>query len=372
MDTRPSPFAPPHCPNPSCPFHLDPSDWSFSPAGTHSRQSLPHIVPRFRCRHCGRSFSSQTFSPTYWLKRPELLERVFAAEVNGSGHRQIGRQFEAAHSTVQRHVERLGRHCLLYHETFRDAARDALITEPVVLDGLRTFAGSQYWILEISGLIGARSCYSHGFVVTERRRSGSMTEIQVKRRNVLEQAYGRPDPSGLKKDVVELLEASLPRSIPEGSTIVLRSDDEPAYTRALKEGAPREIEHQTTPSTAPRTPRNPLFPINAHHMLMRHSAANLKRETIAFSKRIQAVIYRHAIFQIWVNHVKSAAERDPRTGRAERLRLASGRRKIADLLKQRIFPTRMTLCRRVADYYWSRVKSRFLENERGHDLKYAF
>ena len=319
------------------------------------------------------AFSSQTFSPTYWLKRPDLLPRVFALEVNGAGHRQQGRVLDAGHATVQRHVERLGRHCLLAHEAMRDHARDALPHEPVVLDGLRSFAGGQFWPVEITSLMGSRSYYSHDFVVSERRRSGTMTDRQAARRARFEELYGRPDPAGLRKDVSELLAASLPqRTSSDSLPIELRSDEEPAYPRALRRLGGGPIDHQRTISTAPRTPDNPLFAINAHHALMRHSGANLKRESIAFSKRLQGVIYRHAIFQVWVNRVKCAAERDPGSGRAQRLGLARGRIRIPELLVARLFPTRMKLRQRIQDYYGCRVRSRFLPRERGHALKYAF
>jgi hypothetical protein len=62
------------------------------------------------------------------------------------------------------------------------------------MDGLGTFAGGQYWPLELTGLVGTRSYYSHDFVVTERRRAGTMTELQKKRRAAYEEKLGRPDP----------------------------------------------------------------------------------------------------------------------------------------------------------------------------------
>jgi hypothetical protein len=369
-DAGPHPFDPPHCPNPECDFHLDPEGWRFTPAGTHERKSAPQIVPRFRCLDCRRSFSSQTFSVTYWLKRPDLLEPIMAGEVNGAGHRQLARQLGTCHATVQHLIERLGRYCLLAHDMDRAAAREALAQEPIVLDGLRTFARGQYWVVEISSVIGQRSTYSHDFVVTERRRSGQVTDAQREKRQRVEKEYGPPDPAGLAKDTAEVLGAVLPST--SGTAVSLYSDDEPAYVRAVSELDDGAIEHQTTPSTAPRTFRNPLFAINAHHMFMRHSGANLKRKTIAFSKRIQGLIYRHAVFQLWVNHVKSAAERDPKQSRAQRLGVARRKLAIKDLLSQRLFPSRMKLRGRVSDYYYSRVRSRFMANERGHDLTFAF
>jgi transposase-like protein len=364
---QPRRFTPPHCPNPRCRFHLDSTGWRFKRAGFYDRLTRPFRVQRYRCATCRRAFSSQTFSVTYWLRRPELLEAVFHAEVGGSGHRQIARQHGVAHSTIQRLVARLGRHCLLVHETFRKRATARLASEPVVMDGLGSFAGSQYSPLEITGLVGARSYYSHDFVVTEQRRRGTMTEQQKRRRTLREKRFGRPDPGALRKDVLELLRATLPKARP----IELRTDEKREYVTALRRLSEPQIEHSTTNSKEPRTPRNPLFAVNAHHMFLRHSGANHKRETIAFSKRIQGVIYRHAIFQVWQNLVKPAAERDPTTAPAQRLGVTDRRWTVAELLAVRRFPTRRSMRRRVVEYYWGLKRSRFVRGERTFEAVFA-
>ena len=58
---------------------------------------------------CRRSFSSQTFHTTYWLKRPELLPALFWRVLSWSGYRQIAREFGVSPTTVLRQVARLGR-----------------------------------------------------------------------------------------------------------------------------------------------------------------------------------------------------------------------------------------------------------------------
>ena len=210
--------------------------------------------------------------------------------------------------------------------------------------------------------------YSHDFVVTERRRSGTLRDAQRRKRAAYEKRLGRPDPQGLRKHVQDLLEAALP----ESGGVELRSDEEKAYVQALRGLGRPQIAHHTTPSTAPRTPSNPLFAVNAHHAFMRHSASNHKRETIAFSKKIGSVILRHAIFQAWVNQVKLASERAGQTTPGQRLGVSQRRFRVRDLFGGRLFPGRIHLRQRVSDYYWGRVRSRFLDRERTHQLKYAF
>jgi transposase-like protein len=360
--------APPHCPSPDCLFHLDSTGWRFKRAGFFVRKTRPHRIQRYRCSHCKRAFSSQTFSPTYWLRRPDLLEPVFRAEVAGAGHRQIARQFGVVHATIQRLAERLGRHCLLLHETFRKKTVTRLAQEPIVMDGLGTFAGGQYWPLELTGLIGSRSYYSYDFVVTERRRSGTMTALQKKRRLAHEEKLGRPDPKALTRDVIELLRTNLSA----GGRIELRTDEKSEYRTALRRLQYPELVHQTTHSKVPRTANNPLFAINAHHMFVRHSGANHKRETVAFSKRIQAVIHRHAIFQVWRNLVKAASERRPPATPAQRLGIADAPWSIRRVLQSRLFPHRIELSERVMKSYWGECVSRFVLGERSHRLRLAY
>ena len=179
---------------------------------------------------------------------------------------------------------------------------------------------------------------------------------------------GRPDPRALKRDTRDLLDEALPR----GVKILLRSDEKTEYVWAIQQLKRHRIEQQTTHSKAPRTVRNPLFPINAHHMLIRHSAANYKRETVAFSKLLQRAIYRHATFQAWRNYVKSASERHPEKTPAQRLGVLARRLEVSDLLRERIFPSHLRLSLRLETYYGGRMASRFCRNERRHLLSYAY
>ena len=75
--------APPFCPNPHCYFHRgDRARWRFIRAGFFPRQCEPQRIQRYRCRHCRRYFSDQTFHTSYWLKRPELLAPLQSPDHN--------------------------------------------------------------------------------------------------------------------------------------------------------------------------------------------------------------------------------------------------------------------------------------------------
>ena len=299
---------------------------------------------------------------TYWLKRPDLLEPLFWRILHCSAMRQIAHEFGVAHSTIQRQIERLGRHCLLFHERLRPAVP----REPLVLDGFRTFESGQYWPFDLNLLVGT-SHYVYGFNEAELRRSGSMRPGQRRRRAELETAHGRPDPQATRRAIEELVG----RVVPEGARVDIHSDEHESYPRALRRLSKRAIRHKTTSSKAARTPRNPLFPVNLADLLLRHGSANHKRETIAFSKRRQGALYRAAIFTVWRNYVKSSSEARRTEPPGVRIGVVERRLAPREILGTRLFPWRLPLRGWLERCYFGRIPTRKLAGCRVHTLRLA-
>ena len=366
MGAREREFKPPFCPNPACEKHLDPRSWRFKRIGFYSRRAAPHRIQRFLCGHCRRSFSSQTFSTSYWLKRPDLLVTLFWRTLGCSGFRQIARELRLSPTTVARQVARLGRHCLLFHERHRP--RGAL-SEPLVVDGFGSFEYSQYHPFHFNVAVGAQSHFFYGFTDAPLRRSGRMRPEQKRRRAELEAREGRPDPRAVELEMAELVRLV----VGEPSALVVRSDEHRAYPRAFRrlEREGYRIRHERTPSRAARTPQNPLFPVNLLDLLIRHDGANHKRETLAFSRRRQSAAERLAILQVWRNYVKPFSERRQDQTPAQRLGLLPAKLTPDEALRRRIFPSRVRLPARLARYYRREVETAPLGPGLRHRLRYA-
>jgi transposase-like protein len=366
LDLPEDEFEPPHCPNPRCRHHRRPAGWHWVRDGWHRRRFPPLRVQRFRCRRCGRRFSSQSFRSTYWLKRPDLQPVIFERMLECACYRQLARGLGVAHSTVLNQVRRLGRHCLLFEQVH---GPDGPPGEALVLDGLRSYAWSQYCPLDLNHVVGSESHYVYGFNVAPLRRSGTMTPRQKRRRAELEQLHGRPDPQATRRQVERLL-----RRVTGGPcSLTLHSDEQGAYRQALRRMEGWTVDHLCTSSKAPRTPRNPLWPVNLLDLLVRHGSANHKRETIAFSKRDQAVHHRESIFQVWRNWVKGLSEREgaDSPSPAMRLGLAERRLTVREVLGRRLFPSRVELDEELEEAYWERIPTRHLPRLRSHELSYA-
>src|SRR5882672_4059580 len=364
MRTDLAPFVPPHCPRSDCRFHRCPLGWRWTRHGSFTRHAPPRRIPRFRCAHCGHTFSSQTFSTTYWLKRPDVLGETAHRLLACSGYRQLVRDLKCSPSTARRHAARLGRHALLWLAQHRPRGR---VREPLVVDGFESFAFSQYHPLYLNLVVGAESHYAYAFTLTELRRKGRMTARQKRRRAELEARFGRPDPRGIERGTL----AALALAVPVPQSLVVRSDEHDDYPRALRGLAGHRITHQRTSSREARTAGNPLFPVNRLDLLLRHNSANHKRETIAFSKRLQAVLERAAWLLAWQNWTKPFSERHGGGTPAMRRGLSERPVPIAEILRRRLFPSRVELPEPWREHYWGRVRTRRLAREQRHELKLA-
>jgi hypothetical protein len=183
----------------------------------------------------------------------------------------------------------------------------------------------------------------------------------------LEARHGRPDPKAVSKDVKHLLEV-----VTGGQRrVTVLSDDHQAYPRILR-SLPCEVDHQVTSSKERRDAGNPLFPINLADLLIRHSSANHKRETIAWSKRRQSSAERLAVFLVWRNYMKGRREKERGSQTPAQVRGMLDRRlEVQKLLERRLFISRSRLPARWVEYYWRRVSTRVLPQQRQHELQYA-
>jgi hypothetical protein len=348
----PSVFRPRHCPRRGCPqHHLDsPRRFRYTNAGSYHRASDRRICPRFRCLTCRSRFGQSAFTVSYWLKRPELLVPIAAGLAACSAHRQLARSLGCAPSTVTRLAARLGRHALLLQASMLEHI--SVIDEAVVLDHLETFVVRQEEALGLATLVGQRSWFTYTVDPAPHRRGGRRTPAQKAKLRV---APVVTDPESMLHSSTRIFDLVAQRA-PRGGRVVVVSDGHPDYGRALSMHPRRErIEHRVYPNP-PRGPKGSspsrqarirdrqMRAVDALHSLMRHSWAHLKRETIAFGRRTNAMVERGFLLIVWRNLVKKVAERrpDPVTPAMEK-GLTDARWGWERVLARRLFPRRVEL-----------------------------
>ena len=365
LKPTPEGWQPPHCPNPNCKHHKPiPVGFRFKEDGTYYRTTDNRQIQRYLCLTCKRSFSTQTFSVTYWLKKPHLIKDVFMKTVGGMANRQIARDLKVKPSTVDRILGRMGRHCFLFHMRH---LKDAPPPSEIVVDGFVTFETSQYYPFHHHNAVEKETDFFMYFTDSEVRRSGRMKPEQKQRRIELEQLHGLPDKEAVRKDMTHLLKVTL-----QGQTsATVYSDGHGSYNRAIKETACK-ILHLKTPGKAYRDRHNNLWAINLLDLLIRHCSANHKRETLSWSKRRQSSANRMAIFLVWRNYIKSRREKQPRGPTPAMARgMFDHHLTVEEVFKERIFRDHIELPERWSKYYDGKVVTRALPKNNSHDLSYA-
>jgi transposase-like protein len=304
-------------------------------------------IPRFVCLACGGSFSRQSFAVSYYSKRPELLVPVAAALVGGSAHRQIARTLGCAPSTVTRMAARLGRHAILLCARARGALAGT-VEEPLVLDHFETFESTQDYPFGIATLVGSRSWYVYDLDPAPHRRAGKVSERQRAR---LGQRPRRRTQGGYLGSTRRVLDRALAVGSP-GKAIRLRGDGHEAYDRAVGERAAGGfvLERYPNPPRGPKGSKRSaaarlrdarLFPVDLLHKILRHSLAHHRRETIAFGRRLNALMERMFLAAVWRNFVQRRSERRRHSGTpAMSVGLALEPWDWRRVLSRRIFPAR--------------------------------
>jgi transposase-like protein len=357
-------WRPPFCPNDKCIHHNGLNDtWSYKSIGTYTRKAAPKRIRRFLCKVCARSFSCQTFSPDYWLKRPDIFAKLMTKTCGGMANRQIARDLGVAPNTIDLQLQRLGRHCLLFHQQQVDNMSPP---RDITIDGFESFELSQYFPFHFNLAVDNETGMFLGFTDSPLRRKGRMTDHQKRRRTELEAQFGRPDPQAVRKDVRHLLEMLTAGA----QEMFIRSDDHRSYPRAMR-GLACRITHQVTSSKERRDKRNPLWEVNLLDLLIRHSSGGHKRETIAWPKRRNASALRLAIFMVWRNWVNQRWQKRCRGTPAMQAGLCNLGLTVAEVLKVRIFASQVELSERWRSYFRADVVTPALGLNRRHELKYA-
>jgi hypothetical protein len=369
-------FFPPHCPFPDCEAHTIPAGTSrfFQRRGYRRIDRKPGWARRFYCKRCRRFFSSSTFTGDYWKRVTDVDEAIFLGLANGQALRQIARSRHLSLGLVRRRERWLARQCLLWHQLML-ADLEGRLDEPVVLDGFRTFAMSQYEPLDLNTPITARSGFLLDLRAAPARRSGRMSDAQKATRDKRDRKLGQPKRGVRVKATGESLRL-IDRLARPGKTIELRTDEEPDYARALrKEKLGKRFAHVTVSSKQLRSKKNPLWRVNQLHAMLRHSLKSHGRETLAFHKRLRGLVDRALVARVWLNLVKGISERrkgDAEVTPAMRLGLAPEPVQPRRLFRTRLFPFRVGLGKDLREFYEGTVKARPRERLRVESLEYAY
>lgn len=293
---------PAFCPNSDCPFHekerAQKSDWFIS-FGSFLTKSRGRIA-RFRCRHCGKTCSTQTFSIHYWTHSDvdlmEIDNRLYAC----SGYRQIGRDLSLTLPVIVNRAMRIARG---YLNLYGCALETISLNEDLAFDGFESYTRSQFFPNNFNILVGKDSQAVYMMDLTLLRRKGRMTETQKANRKLIDRHW-KPKRKSLVKDCAiifhDLARLCLRRN--KIRPVVLSSDMKKEYVTALQEDRLMQqlvmhglVIHDQTDSRAARTKDSALMAVNYIDREARKNSAAHVRETVRQDREANMAIARMVI-----------------------------------------------------------------------------
>ena len=297
-------FVPPFCPNRDCEQHQQPVAGFFRRHGFYVAACRPDPVPRFRCRTCRRTFSTQTFRQDYRDRRPELNEPLFKSLVSSTGYRQFARIVRMAVGAAQRKARKIACHAGFLHEnlsTHLPVGRTFVLDEEETYEqaSIRTVTmplvvEKEHWFVVTTAVGSIRRLAPEG---TARRNWQTRDELKHGR---------RPDQSA---ECVEAVLRALDKKL-GGDRLVLRSDLKPSYLTIAQQVFGDRVTHERTSSREPRTTYNPLFVVNTTIAMSRDNCGRLRRKSWLVTKKREFLQLHMHQFTVYRNYIRKRFNRD--------------------------------------------------------------
>lgn len=319
---------PSYCPNPDCEYHTEPPrNWTVR-YGSYSTRAHGR-VQRFRCRACGRTVSTQTESVHYYAKRRVPLRAIWTSLVGGASMREVARRYRISPVTMQNAVLRLGRQAMAAHVNLLGEVPGR---KNVIFDGLRSFVTSQDHPCDLTTVVDRTGEVILTMTHTVTGRGGKKTpkqQVRIAEKSVV----WKPKPGTMTNDISLLVGEIWDYLRPTAHLpAVIDTDEHRLYRSVLARDPVMQhyrllpvIRHIRTPSTAPRTYDNRLFPVNYVDRLLRHRLKEHTRETIAFGRHSTMQMHRAWIFAYDHNCRREYRVKKPEFGvHAEQGTIASG------------------------------------------------
>ena len=294
-------FTPPRCPYRTCSQHLRPEPEAFRPHGHYRAKCRPHLIPRFRCCVCLRTFSRQTFRMDYRDHRPDLNARLFQSLASGLGLRQSSRNLRLSLRCTELKFRKIARHLRRLNLNLRAPLQGQASFQ---LDEFETYEGRRNTRpLSIPVLIETKSRFilwaesatirPRGRMTPARRRAMAEDELRFgKRQNRSRRSLRRTFRRG-----AELAEAL--------DRVLLQTDKKSAYVDLAAQAFRAErLVHSRTSGRLARTSANPLFPINHTEAMARDLTGRLRRESWLVSKKRRFLDLGLQIFMTYRNLVR--------------------------------------------------------------------
>lgn len=275
-------FRPPRCPYRECPRHLDPHPGFAVAHGFYAPRCRSHLVPRFKCRSCGRTFSRQTFRMDYRDHRPDLNPMLLMLITSGVGLRQSARLLALSNRCTELKFRKLARHLRRLNLTLRAPVSGSLHLQ---FDEFESYEAERTGCpVSIPFLIERASRFLVWSEAAPIRPHGRMTDQRRARFERWERRFGRRRDLSRRAAVRTLARGAA--LLERGTPVVLETDLKASYAGMARSAfCDRRLIHLRYSGKLERDSKNPLFPINHAEAMARDLVGRLRRKSWLVSKK---------------------------------------------------------------------------------------
>lgn len=287
---------PKHCPNPDCKHHETGKDW-FIKKGYFKTKWNAQPVPRYKCKACGKLFSSHTFRSTYRQKKPYLNQQIFKLYSSRMTMRRIAKVLGCHRETVHKKFWLLASLARKEHE--RRLASGELQTNWVQFDEFETFEHTKFKPISVALAVRAKT----GEIIEVQAaqfRSRVTQHIPLKYKDEY-----RPDHRPV---AIEDCMLSIKKAARSEANLVIDSDESTHYGNTIKRVLPKARYRQlTSPRKQQKGEIDPLFMINHMCSRLRHDLSRMSRKTWVTTKLMERLQMHLDLFIAYQNGYKLAA-----------------------------------------------------------------
>lgn len=257
------------------------------------------LVPRYRCRDCGRGFSSHSLRSTFGQHRPDLNDPVFQLYASGITQRRMALVLGVNRKTVVRKFLFVARLARSEHE--RRIAAGELKTGYAQFDEMETFEHSKLKPVTIAFAVRVKTAEVVDFKVARLGYKGPLASLARRK-------YG-PRESKAHEAVHAVLSKLKACSRP---TLKLVTDANPQYRLRVPRVLTHAVHCPTQRRISARTNDrknfdDPMFTLNYTAAKIRNDLSRMARKTWVTTKKLERLQAHLDLYIAWNNGYRLAA-----------------------------------------------------------------
>lgn len=278
------------CPVPTCINHTTPPKSWYVKIGYYKPKNTQQKTPRYRCKECGKSFSTHTDKPTAYQKKPGINKLLFKLLVSGVSLRRAAMILDVKYDTVVHHFSYLAEQAEKAHIEHLKTIQ----TSYVMVDELETYVHAKAKCVSIPMVVRIKTGEILGFEVAKMTSKGKLADIGASKYQWT--VNERPQKF---QSVFQKLKSVLKLNV------TVKSDSYPSYPNWIQLVIPNAtIEQVLSGKNQPKGVYDELFSINNTFARMRHDMNRLGRKTWSTTKDIDGLEKHVWLYVAWNNGYK--------------------------------------------------------------------